>query len=515
MSRLAISLMAFLMLAAQPADLLARGGGGRSFGGGGGRSFGGGGNFGGGGGRSYGGGGGNFGGGRSYSGGGAGRNFGGASGVGEHSPSMSRSSSFNPGAHGTGAYGNRSFSGAGVGAYGGRGGEFAGGNFGHPSAGQLGSFLGMPQAGGGNFSGAGRGIGGAGAGNFGGAGRGPGGAGTGGIGSGGGAGKGPGGSGFGTGGGAGKGPGGNLGPGGAGKGPGSGGLAGGGKGPGQNGAGNRNPGDRNQGNRNPGNLNPQQQQHAQNIRNNIQNNHNNWYGNHNNWYNHGWWGSHPGAWNHGWNYWHGWGPGAWWGGVGVGALTGFMLGSWGTPMYYGYGTGGNVVYQGDSVYVNDQYAGTPQAYYDQAQQIAQTPVSPDAQNGDWMPLGVFAVSSRADDDHPAMMMQLSVSKEGNIAGMYYNTSDDVALPIQGAVDQKTQRAAWTVGDKKNTVLETGIFNLTKEETPVLVHFGDEKTQNWMMVRLDKPESASQDVFGPAGAQQQQAPSPGPAAPSDS
>ena len=122
-----------------------------------------------------------------------------------------------------------------------------------------------------------------------------------------------------------------------------------------------------------------------------------------------------------------------------------------------------------------------------------------------MPLGVFAVSSRADDDHPAMMMQMAVSKEGNLAGMYYNTSDDVALPIQGAVDQKTQRAAWTIGDKKNTVLETGIFNLTKEETPVLVHFGDEKTQNWMMVRLDKPESASQDVFGPPSAQPPQAP----------
>ena len=132
-----------------------------------------------------------------------------------------------------------------------------------------------------------------------------------------------------------------------------------------------------------------------------------------------------------------------------------------------------------------------------------------------MPLGVFAVSSRADDDHPAMMMQMAVSKEGNLAGMYYNTSDDVALPIQGAVDQKTRRKAWTVGDKKNTVLETGIFNLTKDETPVLVHFGDEKTQNWTMVRLEKPPTGSQDVFGPPAAQPPQAPTPGPPAPSDS
>ena len=128
------------------------------------------------------------------------------------------------------------------------------------------------------------------------------------------------------------------------------------------------------GNRTPGsNLTAQQQQHAQNIRNNIQNNHNGFYGNHNNWYNHNWWNNHGGAWNNGWNYWHGWGPGYFWGGLGVGALSGFMLGSWGTPYYYGYGAGGNVAYQNGGVYVNGQYAATPDQYYDQTQQIASTP----------------------------------------------------------------------------------------------------------------------------------------------
>jgi len=112
-----------------------------------------------------------------------------------------------------------------------------------------------------------------------------------------------------------------------------------------------------------------------------------------------------------------------------------------------------------------------------------------------------------------MMMQMAVNKQGNIAGMYYNTSDDAAQPIQGAVDEKTQRAAWTIGDKKNTVLETGIFNLTKDETPVLVHFGDQKTQQWLMVRLNKPETGGQDVFGPPAAGAVEPPSPGPAAPS--
>jgi len=54
-------------------------------------------------------------------------------------------------------------------------------------------------------------------------------------------------------------------------------------------------------------------------------------------------------------------------------------------------------------------------------------------------------------------------------------------------DPKTQRAAWTIGKNQNTVIETGIYNLTKEQTPVLVHFGKDKTQQWVLVRMEKPQ----------------------------
>ncbi|HEY2837698.1 MAG TPA: hypothetical protein VGJ26_01005 [Pirellulales bacterium] len=236
-------------------------------------------------------------------------------------------------------------------------------------------------------------------------------------------------------------------------------------------------------------------QFANNVRNNVQNNYHGWY-------NHGWWGNHPGAWNHNWNYWHGWGRYGWWGWSTWPALSGFMIGSWASPMLYGYGGGGNVVYQGDTVYVNDQPVGTPEEYAQQAQQIAAIPAPADAGTADWMSLGVFAVSTSAEDVHPVMTMQLAVSKEGNLAGMYYNTSSDKADPIQGAVDRKTQRAAWSVGSKTGTVLETGIYNLTKEQTPVLVHFADGRTQTWQMVRLAQPKDP------------EVAPAPGPAAPSD-
>ena len=50
-------------------------------------------------------------------------------------------------------------------------------------------------------------------------------------------------------------------------------------------------------------------------------------------------------------------------------------------------------------------------------------------------------------------------------------------------------AAWSVGDKSDTVVETGIFNLTKSETPALLHFGKNKTQTWLLVRLEDPEES--------------------------
>jgi hypothetical protein len=87
-----------------------------------------------------------------------------------------------------------------------------------------------------------------------------------------------------------------------------------------------------------------------------------------------------------------------------------------------------------------------------------------------------------------MVMQLAVAKDGYISGTYFSTASDSAQPIQGGVDRESQRAAWTVGDNKNTVIETGIYNLTKDQTPVLVHFGQDRTQTWVMIRLDDPDA---------------------------
>jgi hypothetical protein len=74
-----------------------------------------------------------------------------------------------------------------------------------------------------------------------------------------------------------------------------------------------------------------------------------------------------------------------------------------------------------------------------------------------------------------------------VRGNYYDSLSDTTLPVYGQVDSKTQRAAWTVGDKKNVVYEAGLANLTNDQTTMLVHFGKDRTQQWNLVRLQQPQ----------------------------
>lgn len=200
-------------------------------------------------------------------------------------------------------------------------------------------------------------------------------------------------------------------------------------------------------------------------------------------FNTGWYAAHPGAWNPtGWTAGRAWGVATW---PAVGSWYGW--GATTQPIYYDYGN--NISYQGDQVYYGNQPVATADQYYQQASTLAQNQPAPDANAGEWMPLGVFGLTKGAESD-PHYVMQLAVNKAGAVAGNYVDTVSGTSVPVQGAVDQKTQRLAWTVGNNKTTVGETGIFNLTKDEAPALIHFGKDKTQQWTLVRLQQPGQGS-------------------------
>jgi hypothetical protein len=65
--------------------------------------------------------------------------------------------------------------------------------------------------------------------------------------------------------------------------------------------------------------------------------------------------------------------------------------------------------------------------------------------------------------------------------------------IQGAVDKETERAAWLVVDRKDVIFDCVLYNLTKSETPVLFHIGKDKTEQWVLVRLNQQTAATSPV----------------------
>lgn len=207
----------------------------------------------------------------------------------------------------------------------------------------------------------------------------------------------------------------------------------------------------------------------------------------------GWYGRYPAAWYPAvWAYGNAWVYAPW-------ATLSVWLGCPASqPVYYDYGN--NVVNQDNSIYVNGQDAGTTAEYYQQAQSLARTGTKAGDSSGEpWMPLGVFALSESGQTS-ANLILQLAVDKQGVIRGNFTNTQSNDSQLVHGAVDKKTERAAWTIGDDTKTVFETGIYNLTKDQTPVIVHFGNDQTEQVLLVRLDqKAEGQSPALSHPPSA----------------
>jgi hypothetical protein len=178
----------------------------------------------------------------------------------------------------------------------------------------------------------------------------------------------------------------------------------------------------------------------------------------------------------------------------VGAFIGAGLAN-AQPLYYGYGSGGNVYYENNTVYVDGQAAGTPEQYAEQAFEHVEAAPPPDqVEQDEWLPLGVF-VLTREDVDDSNTMLELAVNRQGVLAGTYYNESTDASRPLKGTVDPQSQRAVVGFADGRNTdvALETGIYNLTQEEAPSLLHHGTEQSIPALLVRLPAPaEGAAEE-----------------------
>ena len=172
-------------------------------------------------------------------------------------------------------------------------------------------------------------------------------------------------------------------------------------------------------------------------------------------FNRGWYAQHPGAW-----------------GAAVGWLAGsaWSAASWGsccstcgyaesaTPYVYDYGD--NITYQdGRSTTATRSMPRKPNM--PSRRSSTPTPAAPPSRprTRKWQPLGVFALVF-GEETTSDNIFQLAINKDGVVRGNYYNALTDSTQPVFGSLDKKSQRVAWSVGEKKDKVFEAGLYNLT-------------------------------------------------------
>lgn len=184
-----------------------------------------------------------------------------------------------------------------------------------------------------------------------------------------------------------------------------------------------------------------------------------------------------------------------WSWAGFRTVSAIMPRNWGEGRYYDYGTGGSNYYDGTTV-MDDGQAVAADEYAQQAEELAlsvpdENAEASDASSDEWLPLGVFAVAQEGEGSAvPTMFMQLAVRKDGVIAGTYQNKETGETASLEGMIDEDSQRAAWTFAGKTSPIVETGIQNLTMNETQVLVHFDGGETKTYLLVRVENPEAKS-------------------------
>ncbi|MCR9120227.1 MAG: protocadherin, partial [bacterium] len=190
-------------------------------------------------------------------------------------------------------------------------------------------------------------------------------------------------------------------------------------------------------------------------------------------------------------------PGAWfpgkWAIVGTAwsaatwATAGSYCGCEGEGTYYDYEDNvtfddGNVLYEGEAVATQEQY-------YNEAENIADS--GADTSDETWLPLGVFAVVAEPGQTKTDKIVQLALSREGAIRGNYQDMLTDKVTPVTGAVDKKTQRVALRLQGNDSLVVEVGLYNLTNDEVPALVHKSSDQQTPITLIRLKNPEDESQ------------------------
>jgi hypothetical protein len=156
---------------------------------------------------------------------------------------------------------------------------------------------------------------------------------------------------------------------------------------------------------------------------------------------------------------------------------------WKRPIYYYYDND-NIYYSTTEDYTSLIPVDSKEQFIAQAVRIANGHYPISTQQSDWMPLGMFTIASD-NDDMPKRYLSLAISKQGAVTGAYFDAASNTTLEIQGGIDPESQRIAWKFVGKDWPIMESGLYNLTKEESTLLIHTSSSSTKTELLIKLNQ------------------------------
>jgi hypothetical protein len=94
-----------------------------------------------------------------------------------------------------------------------------------------------------------------------------------------------------------------------------------------------------------------------------------------------------------------------------------------------YAYGEDVTYQDGNVYYGDEMQASAEDYYAQASDIAASDQA--AQNEEWLPLGVFIITTQKGQTTSDKIVQLALNREGGVQGSLFDRLANKETPLAG------------------------------------------------------------------------------------
>jgi hypothetical protein len=110
--------------------------------------------------------------------------------------------------------------------------------------------------------------------------------------------------------------------------------------------------------------------------------------------------------------------------------------------------------------------------------------------GDWMTLGSYSLMTGSGDPG-TRILQLSIDREGNIRGSYYDMITNNTNNVIGVADKNTQQVRWTLDSNRQLTFVATLDQLTQPQGVVNVKLPGGELQQWQLVRMENATAANQ------------------------